>query len=223
MEKLLTLAVIAFITTATNALANQKEPIDAFTYMMAAKETKVLRVKVVAEGSCGEFDPYEIGDACEYEVVTANKKSAKRQRFNVLFRDSVELKLGQEVTIKYLKLPKQFRFAGVTVGEVIAENAPAPVEVTDFYCTRDDDADDWTITIDLKNGIAELFDNDTFSEFRLDRILEVFPPIYLFENPENSKEEINFRIGQSGSAIKAQYVSKHGGKTERVAFTCTAE
>lgn len=68
-----------------------------------------------------------------------------------------------------------------------------------YSCTREDNADDWIIEIDLKRHKLALWDNDSWAFADLVSVLESLPPSYLFESARKDDPwEIWFRTNYEG-------------------------
>ena len=71
-----------------------------------------------------------------------------------------------------------------------SEGEPAAV----YYCQGDSEIEEWNITINLNESTAELFDNNSYQTYSLNKPSEIYPEIYVFNalQPELDMSEIHF-------------------------------
>ena len=99
-----------------------------------------------------------------------------------------------------------------------SEGEPAAV----YYCQGDSEIEEWNITINLNESTAELFDNNSYQTYSLNKPSEIYPEIYVFNalQPELDMSEIHFsRTLGADNKGTASYVSEHSG--EVLNFDCT--
>ena len=87
-------------------------------------------------------------------------------------------------------------------------------------CTRDDEADDWSITGELGASELNLFDNDSNATFKLKMVLESLPSILVYQEVGNPSNKIEVQASMDGRSAKATYFSTED-EVAKVLFTCS--
>lgn len=105
-------AILISLTTAASAFAEEL-PMTAFDELEISSASTVAAVKVLSEAKCGEIDPYILGDVCWQSVEVL--ETGETLFIHVPMFDT-ELKVNDEVTIKYLKLA-----SGLFEGAIVAK------------------------------------------------------------------------------------------------------
>jgi hypothetical protein len=92
-----------------------------------------------------------------------------------------------------------------------------------YVCTNED-TPEWSLVIDLDASMANLFDNDTYADFALDKVTQTQPAQYLLLEKKPIKNRIVFTLSDKDPKKGSAYYLNAGEALEKkMDFDCTLQ